>query len=127
MSREKARFLFVIWEKARYKEAMNTNDSGLSPGKAAFYINRIKWLEHLCGRHDVSHVTYRVGSLIALKTNAKDQTCWWSVKAIAEEIGCNKWSVTTATKQLVDLNLLMVARKKGGRNNIYALVFPWED
>ena len=126
MSREISRTRIDCGEKTRYNVPMNSIESGQSPEKARFYVNRIKWLEYLCAHPEISHATFRVGCLLALKTNAKEQTCWWSVEAIADEIGCNRWTVTEATKALVELDLLMVARRRGGRQNIYSLVFPWD-
>ncbi|MCP4998656.1 MAG: hypothetical protein GY933_07800 [Hyphomicrobiales bacterium] len=109
-------------------EFAKTEDPCASKDKPAnaFYLDRAKWIEFVCRAPGVSHCTFRVAAFIAFRINAKDKTCWWSVRAIADEIGCTNKMVSSATKELQELGLLSVSRKPGSRNNLYELIFLWQ-
>lgn len=103
------------------------DDAPVDDKKAAkqFYVNRMMWIEDVCTHSEIQPVVARVATFIAVKTNARDLTCWWSVAKIAKQVGCNRSTVSHATQSLERLGLLNTARRKGGRNNIYSLRFRW--
>ncbi|RVH87767.1 hypothetical protein CN204_04350 [Sinorhizobium meliloti] len=101
----------------------NKNDTGQAA--AEFYAKRGAWLDYLSTHSDVTHADFRVAYFIARRMNGDDQSMWWEVASMANEIGCSTKTVSVATARLQHLGLLIVVRKKRGGNR-YFIRMPYE-
>lgn len=99
------------------------NDKGQAA--RAFYDKRTQWINFIVECSDLKHSTVRIGVFIALRANADLQYSFWTVRKIALQIGCSTKTVSEATSELVDHNLLIVFPHKG-RVNGYQIKLPFE-
>lgn len=90
-----------------------------------FYALRGQWLDYLCTRRDFTHGDFRVAYFIASKINPTDECMWWSVKAIAEEVGVSIGTVTGATRRLNAAGLLVVVKGPKGSHR-YFMRMPFD-
>lgn len=98
--------------------------------KARFLAMRDEWIDYVNQNDRLSHATTRVATFLALRINAKTQTCHWPVKKIAKMIPSapgRQMSTSTIAKALSELqdeNLLLVTRASRRQNQVYAIHLP---
>lgn len=98
------------------------NDTGQAARE--FFQKRTEWIDYLMTNRKIGHVEFRIACFIAKRMNGDDQACWWSVKAIAKELGVSTKSVSATTAKLESLDLLICHRPKRG-GNCYYLRMPY--
>ena len=91
----------------------------------AYLLMRAKWIDYANSTSMLSHVQSRVAVFIALRAGPDKRHSYWSVDAMAKELGCSTKSVTETTLRLEKpLKMLHIVRSKRGGNK-YFLRWPF--
>lgn len=93
--------------------------------KAAFLALRDEWLDYVNQASELSHATARLGTFIALRMNARDQSSWWSVGEMARKLGMSTRTISDGLVDLRNAGLLVVHRPNRRGGNFYFLRLPY--
>ncbi len=87
-------------------------------------VRKLRFIEHLTARRDLSPLELRVGIRLVSLTNSRRGVAWPTVDMIADDMAAHKRNVIRAIRRLEELGLFAVARSTGrGHASEYAPAF----
>lgn len=101
---------------------MLRNDTGQAA--AEFYEKRRLWAEYASTLDGLSDRGFRVGYWLSRRMNGEDQSCWYSVKRIAAEMGKSERYVRYALADIRAANVMLIVEEPG-KPNLYKIRAPF--
>lgn len=100
------------------------NSDRTDEDERGFYDRRRMWAEYISTHPAVTDRAFRVGFWLSRRMNATNESCWYSKREIARQMGKSHSYVERALAELKAANVMVVKERKG-RPNIYFLHAPF--